>query len=176
MVDVIKIAELHNTFVVLHQGSCINKSIDNTSLLCLKSRTCYITPGLQLHTNSLILSICFLLVILSYSWQFLRRIPVFAYSHKKGKEQKFSKKPEFIMTFEKLCKASGISLLKSKTAKELLNELTDRLEEDTTILELVDYYYEIRFAGQARDKEKEKKWDSLLQQKLKRVKAESEQQ
>jgi hypothetical protein len=118
-------------------------------------------------TNSFILFLCVSLVLISYFWQFLKRIPALTFlSSKGGKEQKFNPKPEFIILFEKLCTTAGVMVSKSKTPKEMLLEFTHTYEVDDSLNELVDYYYSVRFCGEGREESKEKVWQKLLKVKI----------
>ncbi|MCM8532210.1 MAG: hypothetical protein NE330_13700 [Lentisphaeraceae bacterium] len=126
-------------------------------------------PFFLADTDSVILTLCFLLVVLSYSWQFLRKIPLFKGEKKIKKKQRFSTKPEFILVFENFCQTMGITKSKSKTPKEMLAELKAKEIQVGDLDEMINYYYSTRFAGFSRKEDQEVSWVKLLKAKLKQA-------
>ncbi|MCM8535793.1 MAG: transglutaminase-like domain-containing protein [Lentisphaeraceae bacterium] len=130
-------------------------------------------PFFLADTDSAILTICFLLVVLSYSWQFLRKIPLFKGERKPKVKQRFTSRPEFILVFENFCQAMGITKSKSKTAKEMLAELKAKEVQVKDLDEMINYYYSTRFAGVSRKEDQEVSWIKLLKLKLKQAQKDS---
>ncbi|MCH2205180.1 MAG: transglutaminase-like domain-containing protein [Lentisphaerales bacterium] len=128
-------------------------------------------PFFLQDTDSVVLAVCVLLVILSYSWQYLRRIPAFAVRKKPDAVQRFSPKPDFILEFEKLCLLEGVKLSKAKTPKEMLSEIIAMQGADEQLQSMVDYYYNLRFAEGERAQDKESNWESCLAARVKQAKS-----
>lgn len=128
-------------------------------------------PGFLEDTDSIILAICTILVLFSYSWQFIRRIPALAFKNKSKTEVKFSPKPDFILSFERLCLLVGVKVSKSKTPREMLKEITKVNGEDSQLEDMISYYYQLRFADGNQDLSKESSWNNYLASLIKRQKS-----
>ena len=127
--------------------------------------------GFLEDTDSIILAVCLLFVLLSYSWQFIKRIPELSFKNKSKQVVKFSQKPDFILSFEKLCLLEGIKVSKSNTPKEMLKEIVDLKGEDIQLQEMISYYYQLRFADGKLDRSKEASWNSYLAMLIKKLKS-----
>ncbi len=113
--------------------------------------------------NVMLLLVC-AVVLLSFMWQYIKKIPALNFFGLEKKERRYSR-PQFIVAFEKYCQYNEISCRRSVTVRELLSQLMQKEQVDKEIFEMVGYYYEMSFNGAPRDERKEKVWQTFLERK-----------
>ena len=114
--------------------------------------------------RNVLLALLMLVVIVSFAWQYLKKIPGMSFRSAE-KKQVFNKRPEYIVAFEEYCRSKGINTLRSRTVRELLADLMKEGELDEEILQMVKYYYQVTFANDQRSEAKEKMWHGILTKK-----------
>lgn len=118
------------------------------------------------NIKNVLLSLVMALVLLSFVWQYLKKIPGMSFINREKKRPEY-KRPEYILAYEEYCRSRGVNTGKSKTVRELLADLMKSGEDDPDLLQMVNYYYDVTFAGLERSEVKEGLWLSLINKKLK---------
>ena len=116
--------------------------------------------------KNILLVLAMLLTVLSFAWQYLKKIPGMNFINRE-KKLPVLKRPAYIQLFEEYCRSQGVNTTKSRTVRELVAELMKQAEPDPELLQMVNYYYGVTFAGEAPSEVKEKMWYSLLSKMLK---------
>ena len=118
------------------------------------------------NLKNVVLSIVMALALLSFIWQYLKKIPGMSFINREKKRPEF-KRPPYILAYEEYCRSKGVNTGKSKTVRELLADLMKSGEEDPELIQMVNYYYDVTFAGIERSEVKEKMWLSTLSKRVK---------
>lgn len=117
------------------------------------------------NARNLLYALLMLVVIISFTWQYLKKIPGITFGSTEKKLAEY-KRPAYIITFEEYCRSQGVNTLRSRTVRELLADLMKNNEADEDILQMVKYYYSVTFANGERSEAKEKMWQSLISRKI----------
>ena len=118
------------------------------------------------NLKNVLLSLVMFLALLSFVWQYLKKIPGINFIGREKKKTVY-KRPAYIQVFEDYCRSRGVHTGKSRTVRELTADLMKVGEEDPELLQMVKYYYDVTFTDAARSEVKEKMWLSLLNKKFK---------
>ena len=116
------------------------------------------------NKKNLMLALALLLAIISFGWQYLKKIPGITFMSGAQKKVTYSR-PPYVQAFEDFCRTRGIQVSKSKTIRELIAELMQKGENDEELLNMAGYYYKVTFAGAQRDEAREKMWHGYISKK-----------
>ena len=119
------------------------------------------------NARNLLLALLMALVILSFTWQYLKKIPGINFRGDQEKKRVYNR-PIYIGAFEEYCRSRGVNTLRSRTVRELMADLMKEEDADQEILEMVQYYYHVTFANGARSEAKEKMWQGILSKKIRK--------
>ena len=119
-----------------------------------------------LNLKNVGLSIVMIVALLSFVWQYLKKIPGMSFINREKKIPVF-RRPAYIEAYEEYCRSKGVSTGKSRTVRELTADLMKEVDPDPELLQMVKYYYEVTFSDTERSEAKEKMWLSFLNKRVK---------